>query len=81
MELDSDVNADELSHILNAYRKKKKFYQLKNGEMIDLEDTGLEQLNELASTMNLTTKDFKKETIDPKSGIYFTTVRKEEFYD
>ena len=22
MELDSDVNADELSHILNAYRKK-----------------------------------------------------------
>ncbi len=24
---------------------------------------------------------FKKETIDPKSGIYFTTVRKEDFYD
>lgn len=67
MELDSDVNADELSHILNAYRKKKKFYQLKNGEMIDLEDTGLEQLNELASTMNLTTKDFKKETIEKPS--------------
>lgn len=64
MELDSDINADELSHILNAYRKKKKFYQLKNGEMIDLEDTGLEQLDELASTMNLTAKDFKKETIE-----------------
>ena len=32
--------------------------------MIDLEDTGLEQLNELAFTMNLTTKDFKKETIE-----------------
>lgn len=64
MELDSDVNADELSHVLNAYRKKKKFYQLKNGEMIDLEDTGLEQLDELASTMNLTPKDFKKETIE-----------------
>ena len=64
MELDSDINVDELSHVLNAYRKKKKFYQLKNGEMIDLEDTGLEQLNELASTMNLTTKDFRKETIE-----------------
>ena len=64
MELDSNVNVDELSHILNAYRKKKKFYQLKNGEMIDLENTGLEQLDELASTMNLTTKDFKKETIE-----------------
>lgn len=25
MELDSDINADELSHVLNAYRKKKKF--------------------------------------------------------
>lgn len=64
MELDSNVNVDELSHILNAYRKKKKFYQLKNDEMIDLENTGLEQLDELASTMNLTTKDFKKETIE-----------------
>ena len=64
MELDSDINADELSHVLNAYRKKKKFYQLKNGEMIDLENTGLEQLDELASTMNLTSKDFKKETIE-----------------
>lgn len=64
MELDSDINADELSHVLNAYRKKKKFYQLKNGEMIDLEDTGLEQLDELASTMNLTAKDFKKEAIE-----------------
>ena len=64
MELGSNVNVDELSHILNAYRKKKKFYQLKNGEMIDLENTGLEQLDELASTMNLTTKDFKKETIE-----------------
>lgn len=64
MELDSNVNVDELSHILNAYRKKKKFYQLKNGEMIDLENTGLEQLDELVSTMNLTTKDFKKETIE-----------------
>lgn len=64
MELDSDVNADELSHVLNAYRKKKKFYQLKNGEMIDLENAGLEQLDELASTMNLTPKDFKKETIE-----------------
>lgn len=64
MELDSDINVDELSHVLNAYRKKKKFYQLMNGEMIDLEDTGLEQLDELASTMNLTAKDFKKETIE-----------------
>lgn len=64
MELDSDINVDELSHVLNAYRKKKKFYQLKNGEMIDLEDTGLEQLDELASTMNLTAKDFKKEAIE-----------------
>ena len=64
MELDSNVNVDELSHILNAYRKKKKFYQLKNGEMIDLENTGLEQLDELASTMNLTAKDFKKEAIE-----------------
>lgn len=31
--------------------------------MIDLENTGLEQLDELASTMNLTTKDFKRKQL------------------
>lgn len=64
MELDSNINADELSHVLNAYRKKKKFYQLKNGEMISLDDESLEQFDELATSMNLTTKDLKKEVIE-----------------
>ena len=64
MELDSDVDANELSHLLSAYRKKKKFYQLKNGEVIDLEDTGLQQLDEIATSMNLSAKDLKQDVIE-----------------
>ena len=64
MEIDSNVEAEELIHILNAYRKKKKFYRLKNGEMIDLEGSGLEELDDLTTTMNLTAKDLKKDVIE-----------------
>ncbi len=64
MEIDSNVNADELIHILNAYRRKKKFYRLKNGEMIDLENSGLEELDDLTTSLNLTTKDLRKDVIE-----------------
>lgn len=64
MQIDSNVNADELVHILNAYRKKKKFYRLKNGEMIDLEGTGLEELDDLTTSLNLTSRDLKKDMIE-----------------
>ncbi len=64
MKIDSNVDADELVHILNAYRKKKKFYRLKDGQMIDLEGSGLEELDDLTTSLNLTTKDLKKDVIE-----------------
>ena len=81
MEIDSDVDASQLSHILNAYRKKKKFYQLKNGEVIDLEDTGLEKLDEVVTTMNLTAKDLKQETIEKPAYQAFHLIDVDEELD
>ncbi|MCF0107269.1 MAG: SNF2 helicase associated domain-containing protein, partial [Holdemanella sp.] len=59
----SDVSREELIHILNAYRRKKKFYRLKNGDMIDLEQEAIKDFDELVNQMNLSTKDLQKEII------------------
>ncbi len=58
-----DVSRDELIHILNAYRRKKKFYQLKNGQTIDLEQESIQKLDALTEELNVSTKDLKKDTI------------------
>ena len=58
-----DVSKDELIHILNAYRKKKKFYRLKNGDVIDLEGKSIQQLNDLTEQLDISTKELKKDEL------------------
>ncbi|MGM9948026.1 SNF2-related protein [Floccifex sp.] len=64
MKIDTDdISRDELIQILNAYRKKKKFFKLKNGDTIDLDSQSIQDLDELATQMNLSSKELKKEEI------------------
>lgn len=64
MRIDTDdVSKEELIQILNAYRKKKKFFRLKNGQTIDLESKDIEQLDDFATQMDLSGKDLKKDEI------------------
>ncbi|WP_423363495.1 SNF2-related protein [Mycoplasma sp. P36-A1] len=43
---DSDeIQTSELSDVLKAYRKKKKFYKLKSGELINLNSSNIDELN------------------------------------
>lgn len=56
--LSIDINSDqipkkELSSVLKAYRKKKKFYRLKNGEVLSLDSQTLEELNQFLDTYHL----------------------------
>ena len=63
LELDiatEDVSAAELLEILKSYRAKKKYYRLKNGSFVDLEEPSLEMLAELSQAMNLKDKEFLK---------------------
>ena len=64
MRIETDgISREELIQILNAYRKKKKFFRLKNGDTLDLESKEIKELDDLATQLDLSTKDLKKEEI------------------
>ncbi|MDQ0362127.1 DEAD/DEAH box helicase [Breznakia pachnodae] len=52
-----NCSAEEISDVLKAYKKKKKFHQLKNGEVISLESKELDELDQLMEDLNLNPKD------------------------
>lgn len=63
LELDittEDVPRDELLDILNGYRTKKKYFRLKDGSFVNLEDSSLEMLAELMETAHVKPKEFVK---------------------
>lgn len=54
-----DIPREELLDILRSYRLRKKFYRLKNGDFLKLEDDNtLEMLGEMMEAMHLSPKDF-----------------------
>ena len=55
-----DVPAAELLDILKSYRRKQKYYRLKDGAFVDLEEPSLEMLAELTQAMNLKDKELLK---------------------
>ena len=58
-----DVPEEELLEILKSYRTRKKYYRLKDGSFVDLEEPSLEMLSELSRAMNLKDKEFLKKKL------------------
>ncbi len=52
-----DVPQSELLDILKSYRLKKKYYRLKNGDFVNLEEQNLQMLAELMDSMHLKPKE------------------------
>ncbi len=52
------VQKEELIDILKAYKKKRKFYKLKNGKILSLENNELSELEALTSSLQLKGQDF-----------------------
>lgn len=52
-----DVPQSELLDILKSYRLKKKYYRLKNGDFVNLEEQNLRMLAELMDSMHLKPKE------------------------
>ena len=59
-----DFNKEELYDVLKAFKKKRKFYKLTNGQIISLENRELKELDELTSSLQLKPQDFQKDNID-----------------
>lgn len=72
LDLISDtLSNDELSEILSKYDIKKKYYRLKNGQFIELNDD-LINLKELKDNLNLTSKEIENGEISlPKYRAYY----------
>lgn len=61
LEIDTEnISREELLDVLKGYRLHKKYYRLKNGDFINLEDENLQMLKELMDTLHLPPKEFIK---------------------
>ena len=63
--MDLEIHSEELSQeelldILNHYRRKKKYYRLKNGDFLNLEEQSLEELAYMLEVMHVSPKEFVK---------------------
>lgn len=64
LEVSSDeYSNEELLEILNSYRKRKKYHQLRNGDYLSLEDDNLHMLEEMMDSLHITSKEFLKGNI------------------
>jgi SNF2 family DNA or RNA helicase len=59
LEIDTEnIDRKDLLEVLEGYKLHKKYYRLKNGDFVNLEDESLQMLRELMDTMHLPPKDF-----------------------
>ncbi len=59
----SDFPLDELNEILSAYKKNKKYYRLKDGSLIQLEENSLSELSQIADGLDLSSQDLDNKIV------------------
>ena len=76
----ADMSREELAEILSKYDRKKKYFRLKNGSFVNVEDEGIQTLLQLKQSLNLTDKELKREVITtPKyRALYLDSELKEK---
>ncbi len=57
------VEREELIEIFSSIREKKKYYRLKSGGFVDLQDNGLKDLTEVIDYLGINNKDILKDNI------------------
>ena len=55
-----DMSREELLEALNSYRRKKKYFRLKNGDFVNIEEDSVEMLGQLMDAMHMTPQEFVK---------------------
>lgn len=55
-----EMPLEDIENILKAYQIKKKYYRLKDGSFIDLQNPAVEEMSHLLEGLNLTVKDLAK---------------------
>ena len=52
-----DISSDELVNVFKSIKNKKKYYKLKSGDILNLEDDALQELEDLSEDLELTDED------------------------
>ena len=52
-----DIPSEELVNVFKSIKNKKKYYKLKNGDILNLEDESLQELEDLSQELELTDED------------------------
>lgn len=80
LELDAGgIEMDELADILRNYRRRKKYYKLKNGEILDLQDDSIRETDELFQKLQLQDSQLQqKEIVLPGYRLYNIDALSEE---
>lgn len=66
LELDfsfEDVPREEIKGLIHAYQVRKKYYRLKNGSFIDLEEENVEKLSKILASLNLGSKNIEENKV------------------
>lgn len=58
-----DLKKDELLQLLQDYRRKKKYYRLKNGDFVIVNEADMDMLSEMMETLNVSPKEFVKDNM------------------
>lgn len=53
-----DIDREELLQILQSYQRKKKYYRLKSGSLVEVNETDIELLQQMMNGLQLSSKDF-----------------------
>ena len=56
----SDISREELLDYLNSYRKKKRFFRLKNGDLMKVEQEDIGEISAMMDALHLSPKEFSK---------------------
>lgn len=75
----SELSREELIEILSKYDRKKKYFRLKNGSFINVEDEGMQALLDMKQSLNLTDAQLKKEkmTVPKYRALYLDSELKD----
>ena len=77
-----NINVDELGDVLNSLKKNKKYYKLKNGNIVDISNNKeLNELNSLFDDLEISTKNINDGNIViPKyRALYIDSLKKNKY--
>ncbi|MBR1413622.1 MAG: DEAD/DEAH box helicase [Bacilli bacterium] len=72
----NDIDKSELDKVIESLRLKKKYYRLKNGNIVDLQDDSLNQLSNLMEDLDI---DGDSGVIPKYRAIYLDSLKKEKY--